>query len=557
MTKIFKTIAILAASLGMVACSTNEPIDNPTLPEQDGLVEVNLYAENHLDQSRVSITETEESIICAWEATDQIGVFAQNYNGTEYKNSSSRNNLPFTYDATNNYFSGTIPSTSALGWRYTAYYPYSNLNGTNSSALVPFPAERVQYGNEYPCAYDIMSLTAALETTDTEVGKQNGSPIIFNLERRTAIAYFHFTATDSWAATEKVEAITISSDDYLGRANLKYKRDDSSASFDGDRYTSITINYDESNQPYAADFKAYFHLMPGTVENLVITIYTENHTATYTATSKTYEAGKLYRSNLAIASTKWESRIVEALTAPTINEEVVVAYNSATFSWEAVEGAVGYIYKFGEDGEETTVETTYVTLEDLTYSTDYNYTLYVKALGNGVENSDSAWASYTFDFTTGEAPAAGSTTTYTWDFTTYNETTFTANENITSDNGKVLTVYATSDKTVTVDKANSNKNTRFKTGGKGSKATYRCFSFEANGSGTLTISHVSSSNTGTGRNTVIYAGNDTIASVECPTSYGDSATFSTVITITEPTTIHIVPNASINYYNQMVWVENN
>jgi len=63
-----------------------------------------------------------------------------------------------------------------------------------------------------------------------------------------------------------------------------------------------------------------------------------------------------------------------------------VSLTGAKATWEAVEGAKGYVYKIGSKGEETKVdEPVVVTLKN-------GEKLYVKAVGDGKTTKDSAWA---------------------------------------------------------------------------------------------------------------------------------------------------------------------
>ena len=68
-----------------------------------------------------------------------------------------------------------------------------------------------------------------------------------------------------------------------------------------------------------------------------------------------------------------------ALNAP------AVTLNGNVASWENVEGASGYVYKIGANGQEKTATGNSVTLT-------HSQAIYVKALGNGETTLDSAWS---------------------------------------------------------------------------------------------------------------------------------------------------------------------
>lgn len=71
----------------------------------------------------------------------------------------------------------------------------------------------------------------------------------------------------------------------------------------------------------------------------------------------------------------------EALATPvvTVNEKTGVA------TWQAIDGASGYAYKIGENGEEKTIASNFVEMTD-------GQTLYVKAKGDAINNTDSEWS---------------------------------------------------------------------------------------------------------------------------------------------------------------------
>ncbi len=86
--------------------------------------------------------------------------------------------------------------------------------------------------------------------------------------------------------------------------------------------------------------------------------------------------------NLTALGSGWSTAVTytaSALTTP------VVTLNGNEASWTAVDGAVGYAYKIGVTGTETSTTETSVTLT-------HNQTVYVKALGNDETAFDSGWS---------------------------------------------------------------------------------------------------------------------------------------------------------------------
>lgn len=75
---------------------------------------------------------------------------------------------------------------------------------------------------------------------------------------------------------------------------------------------------------------------------------------------------------------------------------------SATISWEAVDGAVGYAYYMTDNRVEEQTRATSIELDDLTPGTTYN--IMIRALSSGGEQYHSDWAAYRFTTTQRPAP---------------------------------------------------------------------------------------------------------------------------------------------------------
>ena len=315
MKNLFKSsmlVAIVAAAL--VGCSkdateTNAPVVKGTT------VYFKAEVTDDTDGSRASLTpsDDEKLFTAAWENTDEIGISAESMKGDD---------LQYDYNLCgtrkNDVFSTTFPNCpeSADLWYYYAYYPYVDTVDAENNVTVPFGSARKQKGNAYNSAYDIM---AADEITieHAAAGKDDkDNSIVFAMRRLTAIAYFHFTTTAA-AKSEKVLSVTLSATPSVAEkplaadeVSLFYgntsEKQHSCVAKNG-AANSIKITYDPATAPTAADFKAWFNVLPGSFSDVKIAIETENYTATITRTGKVqYEAGKLYKVSTSIADTKWQ-----------------------------------------------------------------------------------------------------------------------------------------------------------------------------------------------------------------------------------------------------------
>lgn len=557
MKNLFKYTMLIAAAVMAFACSKS---DEPAYEVQDQAVKVAIAATSSIEvegESRATLTPNEEDtyFTAAWEMGDQLAIRTEvSTDGTTFTGKESRGQLSYTG---NGIFEGTLKTQEgAVAWNYYASYPW-----TSSNSAIPF-GDRVQNGHNYNSAYDLM-LGECLGVQS----ELPGEGVALDMKRATALVYFHLTNTAEWAQTEKVTRLVLSSDKWLA-GTAKYSTSDYIFSIESaNRVNDIVMTFEEGTNPTAAELKAYFNIFPsGSSSKLTLTIYTEAHKLVIAnPTGKKYEAGMLYKVAKDVTASAWADHNPGPLAAPVINTTPAVDHQSATFSWEAVANATGYAYTIDGGVEQTTTSTS-VKVDGLTPETAYSKTLAVRALGDGADYQDSEPASYTFAFTTEAAPAAGSTTTLTWDFSTLVAQSVTDPLSIaaTENAARVLTFVAVAGKSaVDMGTMNNTKVTRVKMGGKstfsGGVPATGYFAFTANGSGTLTITHASSSNAGTGRNTLIYVGSTKVATQEAPT---DTKTvggndFSTDITVNGSETIYVCCDASVNYGAKMVWVEKN
>lgn len=557
MKNLFKYTMLIAAAVMAFACSKS---DEPAYETQDQAVKVAIAATSSIEvegESRATLTPNEEDtyFTAAWEMGDQLAIRTEvSTDGTSFTGKESQGQLSYTG---NGIFEGTLKTQEgAVAWNYYAYYPW-----TSSNSAIPF-GDRVQNGNNYNSAYDLM-LGECLGVQS----ELPGEGVALDMKRATALVYFHLTNTAEWAQTEKVTRLVLSSDKWFA-GTAKYSTSKYIFSIESaNRVNDIVMTFEEGTNPTAAELKAYFNIFPsGSSSKLTLTIYTEAHKLVIAnPTGKKYEAGMLYKVAKDVSASTWADHNPGPLAAPVINTTPSVDHQSATFSWEAVANATGYAYTIDGGVEQTTTSTS-VTISDLTPETAYSKTLAVRALGDGADYQDSEPASYTFAFTTEAAPAAGSTTTLTWDFSTLVAQSVTDPLSIaaTENAARVLIFVAVAGKSaVDTGTMNNTKVTRVKMGGKstfsGGVPASGYFAFTANGSGTLSITHASSSSSDTGRNTLIYVGSTNVATQEAPT---DTKTvggndFSIDITVNGSETIYVCCDASVNYGAKMVWVEQN
>ena len=300
MKNLFKSsmlVAIVAAAF--VGCSKDATSDIENVISGN-TVTVNFDAS--VEDTRATLTpEGDEKLFkAAWEDGDKIGIYAYAFdnNANEYAKTNVKGSR------TGNEFEATFTGAPAevASAEYCAYYPYTTAAGT----LIPFGSERTQIGNNYNSAYDIMiSDKVNVDCEDgksTTIGKDAaGNAIVFPMKRQTAIAYFHFTTDDEKIKAEKVISakLSVTGNDNIAAETIavSYKTDNTISL--GARNTpskTITITFDAATAPTAADFTAWFNVLPCTFESMKLELATENYTATISRNGAgEYVAGKLYK----------------------------------------------------------------------------------------------------------------------------------------------------------------------------------------------------------------------------------------------------------------------
>lgn len=285
--KIF--FAAVAAAFGLVSCSQElTPFEKP----QGNLVTVNFGAEASIEPATKATltTENELTFKSAWENGDVLSV--------EYISPETADNkiITATWNGTSFEAKGLPNETGA--WDYTACYPKPDEKDNH----IDFGANRTQKGNAYNSIYDVM--IGNKSTKNSAAGKDDdGSNIVFNMKRQTAVAYFHLTGGPAEeqlvSATLSVEGGFIASQHaYISNFAFAPSQD----------LSEITITFDEGTAPKALDFQLWFNVLPTKYTKMTLTVETTGHTMTISRNTPEideYVAGNLYKVVKAIPADKW------------------------------------------------------------------------------------------------------------------------------------------------------------------------------------------------------------------------------------------------------------
>ncbi len=282
MKTLFKTFAYAAiAALALSSCAKEklQPADELT----GKLVTVHFGTENTDPSTKATLTPDagETAFQAAWENEDQI-LISYSYN---YGNPST----------TTGRWKGNSFEASLTGgngdWIYDAAYPVPAKDNS-----VDFGSNRTQKGNAYNSKYDIMIGSAVAE--GAVAGKDpQGNDIIFEMDRQTAIAYFHFTSEldeSLVSATLKVKDGAIANSAASISKLFKFVAEQAND------LTEINLTFEEGTAPSAKDFQLWFNVLPTSYSSMTLTV--ETATKTFTISKSTdepgsYEAGKLYKVN--------------------------------------------------------------------------------------------------------------------------------------------------------------------------------------------------------------------------------------------------------------------
>lgn len=335
MKKLMRTFALMAvAALGLSACTGEKLV--PDNGNADGkFVTVHFGAEAAIEGATKATltTEDEKTFKSAWETTDVISV--------KYIAPSNKDAIvPATWKG--EYFEAVGLPNEHGDWYYQACYPKPDETDNH----IDFGSARIQDGNKYNSAYDVMICELALEE-GADAGKTaDGSNVVFNMERQTGIAYFHLTGGP---ADEKVVSATLSVEGGFIASQYAYISDFALAPTED--LKEITITYKEGTAPMASNFKLWFNVLPTEYTKMTLTVETTGHTMTISRNAPEkdeYLAGKLYKVVKEIPADKWVKKGGET---PSTKDFTLVT--SALSDW------TGSYLLVGEYSTETTPKSYY------------------------------------------------------------------------------------------------------------------------------------------------------------------------------------------------------
>ena len=282
--KIF--FAAVAAAFGLASCSQElTPVEKP----QGNLVTVNFGAEASITcpTKATLTTEDEKLFTSAWENGDVLSV--------EYMSPTNMDIVTAQWNGKHFTAEGLPYETGE--WLYEGWFP------APVGAKCDFGGNRIQNGDAYNSQYDIMFGCA--QTKNAPAGKDdNGNNIVFQMERKTAIAYFHLTGT---LDEDIVSAILTVEGGAIAKSSVVFENYSNGYDLSGGDISSITTTIEGASQK-ATDFKLWFNVLPTKYTKMTLTVETANHTMTISRTANAedrYEAGKLYKVVKEIPAEKW------------------------------------------------------------------------------------------------------------------------------------------------------------------------------------------------------------------------------------------------------------
>ena len=333
MKKFMKSFALLTvAALGLSACNDDKLV--PDNGNADGkFVTVHFGAEASIEgATKATLTTADEKTFkSAWENGDVLSV--------EYISPETADNkiITATWDGTS-FESKELPNETGA-WDYTACYPKPD----ETDSHIDFGSARTQDGNAYNSIYDVM--IGNKSTKNSAAGKDDdGKDVVFNMDRKTGIAYFHLTGGP---ADEKVESATLSVEGGFIASQYAYIFDFAFAP--SEDLKEITITYKEGTAPMASDFQLWYNVLPTTYTKMTLTVETTGHTMTISRTAEDmYLDGKLYKVVKNIPADKWVKKGGET---PSTKDFTLVT--SALSDW------TGSYLLVGEYSTETTPKSYY------------------------------------------------------------------------------------------------------------------------------------------------------------------------------------------------------
>ena len=286
------------AALGLSACTGEKLV--PDNGNADGkFVTVHFGAKTAIEgATKATLTTTDElTFKSAWDNGDVLSVkYSFDYGANKETTA--------TWSAEKSCFEAQIEGGNGV-WIYDALYP-----APNAEKKVDFGSARTQNGSAYNSKFDLMKGSATAENADA--GKTaDGKDVVFNMERQTAIAYFHFTSTldeEVVSAKLSVEGATAYLSTSEVKANEDYAKGYAFTKTEGVASKEINLTFDAGTAPKTSDFKLWFNVLPTDYDKMTLTVETANHTLTISRNAKVgdkYEAGKLYKVVKNIPAYKW------------------------------------------------------------------------------------------------------------------------------------------------------------------------------------------------------------------------------------------------------------
>ena len=322
---------MIAASAAIALASCTQEVEQPIENEIATVSShIEFTAEVADPATRATLTtEDEKSFKAAWEGTDKVSLYALSDTFEETAEA--------TWNETDKCFEGnftkTVPTVKE-DWEYEAKYPYS------ADGNIPFGAQRVQKGNAYNSAYDIMYGTVGY--SNAVLGKDdNNNTFVIPMTRLTGIAYFHIKGgPDEDVVSATLEATGIAAETVTIASN-------GASVTPNTTLNSITITFEEGTAPQANNLQLWFNVLPGSYSGLKLTINTTTKTAVLNSTKElTYTAGKLNKAVLSNLNwedntkvytkvttepTDWSGKYLIVFEGATVNnvEVAPVAFNGA------------------------------------------------------------------------------------------------------------------------------------------------------------------------------------------------------------------------------------
>lgn len=305
-SKLFFAAAV--AALGLASCAKEvAPVETP----KDNLVTVHFGATAGIEgATKATLTPDEQETLftSAWENGDVLSV--------KYLSPANEEKIiPATWNMDS--FEAALPDEKGE-WYYQACYPKPDEKDNH----IDFGGARTQNGNNYNSTYDVM-ICDLFSVEDAGAGKTaDGSNVVFNMKRETAVAYFHLT---DGPANEDLVSATLSVEGGFIASQHAYISDFAFAPTKD--LTEITITFPEK-APKASNFQLWYNVLPTKYTKMTLKVETANQTLTISRNAPNideYVAGKLYKVSKDIPADKWVKRGGGETPKPSVIEDVLTA----------------------------------------------------------------------------------------------------------------------------------------------------------------------------------------------------------------------------------------